>query len=312
MKRLYCLDINNTCNNNCIGCANPTKRNQNLDYFVKKLSDSKKQGYNELLLSGGEPTIIPDFFRILDFGSSLFKKIYLMSNGRIFMYNKFTHELKKYALEEIVINLNGHNKNIHESWTRTPNSFFQTVRGVRNLIENQFKVILVFVIWNGNHRYIEQYLKLAQDLKVPIVRIANLLPVGNAEKNYNKISIEYSEIDFDILKKHSTNFEKIEIEDFPICVIPDSLNNISKKNIVIKNTCRFIFNQDGRIRNYPGLFLLNENIDINDIEYLENNVKKLKEIAESSFKKIDKCNNCTHTNECLGFYTEYMKLYEPK
>ena len=152
------------CNIGCVFCSNPvegfrhttdkysyeTLRTKILDYkrglqtFVK--FDEVRDYFN---LTGGEPTLHPDFLKILatiriEFPSNLIR---LLSNGRMFSDEDFARRTCGIAglPFEIAVPMFGYDARTHESISRTPGSFDETVRGLRNLALHRRKDQLVEV-----------------------------------------------------------------------------------------------------------------------------------------------------------------------
>ncbi|MCD7819715.1 MAG: radical SAM protein, partial [Lachnospiraceae bacterium] len=96
-----CADIKvgYACNNKCIHCVIANQKiaaqkkysyiNRTTKECLQIIQDSKDNGYNDIVITGGEPTIRKDFFEILEFAKSLGMSIYLQTNGRMFMNEEF-------------------------------------------------------------------------------------------------------------------------------------------------------------------------------------------------------------------------------
>ena len=140
------------CNIGCVLCSNPVEgyrhttdqysfeiiRNKLLDYkrglrtFVK--FDEVGDYFN---LTGGEPTLHPDFLKILALIRTEFPQnlIRLLTNGRTLSEPDFARRACGIAglPFEIAVPMFGGDAKSHEAISRTPGSFSQTVQGLRNL-----------------------------------------------------------------------------------------------------------------------------------------------------------------------------------
>src|SRR4030065_1772544 len=85
------------CNNHCLFCVQGRKREAvafkkigDIENFVREAAISGKK---EVVLTGGEPTLHPDFLRIVRFSKeNNFKNIQVQTNGRMFAYRDFCRQ----------------------------------------------------------------------------------------------------------------------------------------------------------------------------------------------------------------------------
>lgn len=127
------IEINNSCNNNCVLCPlDRTGGKKSMEKIRDELVLASRRG-EAVLLTGGEPFLRPDFFRILDFAAQIpIHQIRCASNGRLFFYRSLAEKVKKSGLREMEIPFFGLS-GLHDRMTRVKGSFFQTVRGLQNL-----------------------------------------------------------------------------------------------------------------------------------------------------------------------------------
>lgn len=133
-------------------CSNPvegfrhTTDKYSYEELVKKLADYKNGlrtfvKFDEVRdyfnLTGGEPTLHPEFLKVLakiriEFPQNLIR---LLSNGRMFAYEDFARRTCGIAglPFEIAVPMFGPDAAKHEAISRTPGSFAQTTQGLRHL-----------------------------------------------------------------------------------------------------------------------------------------------------------------------------------
>lgn len=97
MKTLYCA-IGYVCNERCqfCPCSEGSVNVPSLSYDDICLSIRKsieEKGVKNILLSGGEPTIHPDFFRILEFIKGYDVNISLLTNALRIADNNFANNM---------------------------------------------------------------------------------------------------------------------------------------------------------------------------------------------------------------------------
>jgi AdoMet-dependent heme synthase len=136
----YKLNITNYCNNNCI-CCNIEKKNFFIKNFFIIINEIKCTDKKNILIYGGEPTIHPDFFRILNYLSKKFNKIFILTNAKTFNNDLFFKKIIKYNVEYIV-KINAFNKNTHDKIANTKNSFDLTIKSINLLLKFNQKVHL--------------------------------------------------------------------------------------------------------------------------------------------------------------------------
>ena len=144
----------NKCNNKCVMCTNlpafarPAVEHYGLKGQIKKLERYckglgpvylKNADRAEFVnLTGGEPTLHPDFFKLLSYFRSRLPgvPITLLSNGRRFADGKFSGKFCAIARPPffVAIALHGPSARVHDAVAGVKGSFSQTVRGLKNLL----------------------------------------------------------------------------------------------------------------------------------------------------------------------------------
>jgi len=310
MKKIFYLDINKSCNNNCLGCAiDPSTKDasfRSFDEIKDDLEEGKKQGYQIVHLIGGEITLHPNLTDILKKAKDLGYKVVLTSNGRMFSYDKYAKKFKG-LVSSFSITLFGANKKTHESWTRSLGSYEQTIKGIQNLIASGFDVCLNIPIWVGNINELDIYLKIINDLKIKEVGVLMLGPFGRLKKEYLKYSpslIDLYKLN-DFLIKAKDIAEDIDVEDFPLCIFKDEALNA--ENIHFQDISSSVYiGDDGKIETI-GLFAASEKgYPINSIKLNNGDVFKLKDDVNSFKSYSSICDKCGLKSKCNGLYNEFI------
>ena len=125
------------CNNNCWFCSemlNRGKQDRTTSEIKSELANSKKEGTQRVVFTGGEPTIRPDIVELVAYANSLsFDEIFIITNGRMLFYKEFARSLSKAGLTHILFSLHAPTAEIHDFLTRSPGSFEQIVQGIKNM-----------------------------------------------------------------------------------------------------------------------------------------------------------------------------------
>lgn len=222
------LKIIGNCNNNCRFCMVPMeeKKKRFMPFSeIKKEIDNIKEKDTIIDFFGGEPTIHPQFFKALQYAKDKGFKYTLASNGRLFSYQKMIKKIKKIGVLEIRSSLYGHKKELHESLTRAPGSFEQTIKGFKNIIKQGLPLRVNIVINRENINYLRDIAELLVRIGVKKIKFSGLALSGNMQMKKNKYLI----VPFPLIKKHlskilpdlKTKGINFSIEKLPICLFPE-------------------------------------------------------------------------------------------
>ena len=208
------IKVGYSCNNNCRHCVVADKRAQGdktTEEYKRDLEDARKNNVEEVVITGGEPTIRRDFLELVRYAKKLgYKLIQLQTNARMFYYKEFAKRTIEAGVNEFVPALHAHKPEIHDYITRVPNSFNQTVQGIKNLRELGAPYIIVnTVVTNYNYRILPHMVKFFVELKVDQFQFAWVHPCGNAYKNFDDVvprmcdTIPYIKKALDIANKYN-------------------------------------------------------------------------------------------------------------
>lgn len=231
------------CNNNCLMCTNPDwpwpawDGGFNYDYnsLIKRIKKATKKikTFDSIYLSGGEPTLHPQFLDVLKYVGQNFPKqrIKLLTNGRKFLYPDFTKEVLEITNNlDIELSIYGPNRKVHEAITRTPGSFKQTIKGLENLLKYKNKDQLInirYIITKLSYQYLGELLKLVKSDFPAVNRIMLIFwEIENqAVKNIKSVKITYDQVRPEIEKIYSLllNFKQIRLYHFPLCTLPEKI-----------------------------------------------------------------------------------------
>ena len=233
----------NKCNNNCIMCTNPIDFNNSCDtkdYTYKKIIERVK-GFEEQLritkeninLTGGEPTINPDFLKLLKWLRSNFpqNKIVIATNARRFYYSPFAQEALKTNNVIWEVSFHGWDKESCEAIALTPNIFDQTVGGIHNLLKyrnHSHEIEMRVVMIKQNYQSLNKSFDFISKHFFRLDRVVLIFPEpeGKCEKDFESVGLIYDEVR-NILeketKKWAGKFNEFRLYHFPLCTLDHSL-----------------------------------------------------------------------------------------
>lgn len=225
----------NRCNNNCLMCSNPDdswrKENYGYKYIVRRLSTMRGSIAN-MTITGGEPTIHPDFLRIVDFLKIAFPdaRFDLLTNGRRFYYPMFARKCLELKRINIAISLNGYNARTHDRITSTKGSFRQTIRGLRNIMKYKSEgqsLEIRAIITRMSCAYVHRILSFIREEfpRADRVVLVFMEIEGMAKKNIEKVGITYTQwaAFMPEVQSRIKEFSDIRFYHFPLCTMQPEL-----------------------------------------------------------------------------------------
>ncbi len=302
------LSLGNKCNNNCLMCTNPSSPwpawdgsyDYDYDSIVSRLKKKKKDlaDGDSIYLTGGEPTLHPGFLDILKYLSVNFPKqeIKLLTNGRRFCYKNFTREfLSINSNIKIEMSLYGPFPQIHDSVTRTPDSFRQTFLGLKNLLKNRQKnqtVSLRFVLTKKSYKHIKDFLILMEK-EFPFLNEIIIIFMeyeGQALVNKGKVAITYAEVEPYLEESFSLieSIGKVKLYHFPLCVLgedfwPYCWKTWPREEVTLVSAC-----QKCPYENYCVGIHKEYLKNVGSSEFYPPGIKRKAEVGSNPYKPIDK------------------------
>jgi MoaA/NifB/PqqE/SkfB family radical SAM enzyme len=131
------LKLTRTCNNICSFCCDTVFWNgthMDSERVRAKIEEGARSGLKRLFLSGGEPTIHPDFIKFVKLGKDLgYDQIVTITNGRMFFYEEFARKSIRAGLSEVIFSLNSHDAKTHDALVGVKGAYDQVVAGVAHV-----------------------------------------------------------------------------------------------------------------------------------------------------------------------------------
>ena len=185
------LRITTLCNNNCIFCLAggiKDRRHLTLEEVTKQIKQGIEENCERLILSGGDATIHPKFLEIIKLGKDTgYKKIQVITNGRMFSYGSFLIKSIQNGLDEITFSIHSHIPEIQDKLTIIKGSFKQSISALKKAItlKDQGKLIVsVDIVLNAlNVESIKDTFEFFYNLGVMEIDLLQITPFGNARTN---------------------------------------------------------------------------------------------------------------------------------
>ncbi len=130
-----------------------------------------------LVLSGGEPLIRPDIFRIARYATDQHLPVALATNGTMITH-EVADKIVQAGVRRVSISFDGATAGVHDSFRGLTGSFDKAVAGFRALKERGMSMQVNCTVARHNDNQLEQVLALARLLQADALHFFMLVPVG--------------------------------------------------------------------------------------------------------------------------------------
>jgi MoaA/NifB/PqqE/SkfB family radical SAM enzyme len=212
------LELTTSCNLECKHCFYQNSNEFTSNCFIKKeeafrlIEKFKKCGIDKLVLTGGEPTIHPDFIEIAIFAKNKIPKVTLCTNG-VMKSDKLKQEVIDLGFDTYTISIDSHLKENHDEFRGRRGALKDTLNFTRLLVKNKKNLSIHIALHQNNINHIEKTINFCKQFNCEIV-------VG---------SIYYEKLGFN---DKIVNDYQAKIRDFKIKYSPD-------KNIILVGFCKY-------------------------------------------------------------------------
>jgi len=231
------------CNNFCLMCSQPPKRDDDswLVDDILRLLPLIDRGTPEITITGGEPTLLgDDFLRILSACESWLPEtaIHILSNGRTFADLDFARRYAAVGHHDVMVGIPLYSdvSHLHDFVVQAKGAFDETVRGILNLKSLGQRVEIRVVLHQQTYRRLPQLAQfIARNLRfVDQVALMGLEMTGFTRANLPLLWID--PIDYqneleqavDELVAHGV---RTSIYNHQLCVLPERLWSFARKSI---------------------------------------------------------------------------------
>lgn len=200
------FELTDCCNLRCIHCGSRCD-NQNstfLEYSAieKVLIDvSNKLKSDEIMicLTGGEPLLYKDVFKVIQKSKSLGFKVGITSNGTL-ITKKVAENLKESGLDTISISIDGL-KDTHDIFRQIEGSYDLAIKGINNLKQCGIEPEVTTVVHKENLTELENLYSLFSKMNIYSWRIINVEPIGRAKENTVLLNKDEMKYVYEFIKK---------------------------------------------------------------------------------------------------------------
>jgi len=154
------------------------------------LSQLEAIGTIDVIVTGGEPTIHPQFAEVMNFIKQLGMSSEILTNGTL-IDQDVAHHLADIGVTQVLVSLDSSVPSIHDKLRGVKGAWKSAVQGIRNLKNAGVKIIANTVIYRHNLDDLPNMFSLLSDLSVDVWRLGTLFYVGRAANNQKiKVSVQ--------------------------------------------------------------------------------------------------------------------------
>lgn len=133
------MDLGAPCNNRCRWCRRKPRPPLSAKNAAAQMA-AMDDGYREVVMAGGEPTIHPDILDILRKARQHGRRPVLYTNARLFSYPDRAPLFKRAGLAGVTVPVVAGEPAVFDRATRVPDGYRQTLAGIDNLLRHGVRV----------------------------------------------------------------------------------------------------------------------------------------------------------------------------
>jgi len=256
-RNVILFAINNTCNCKCKMCSiwkNGNKKIVKFEDAKKTLIKLRKNNFGTIQITGGEPLLNPDVFRIIEYAKKLGFTVFLVTNGTL-IDESLAKKLSEIKVDNVGVSFHHYNKIMCEKIFGHKDVLNKLVNSVKLLKKEKIPVEALFTISKYNKDDIEKTidfinskLNISVSFCMPTTIKNTSFSLGNESVDFEKD--ELKEIIFEIIRLKKKGYKIINNNTF----LKEALNFLDGKNKYYCIGGYKIFYLDWDLNLYPCMF----------------------------------------------------------
>jgi MoaA/NifB/PqqE/SkfB family radical SAM enzyme len=191
-QKRHWVRLTRVCNDHCSFCLDAPAQNGTVLPKAAIWADfekGRKMGLTRIVLSGGEPTVHPDFIEIVAKAREMgYSHIQTVTNGRRMCYADFLKGAVDAGLSEVTFSLHGHTPEVHDRLTGSPGSFLQGLVALRHALKIPGLIVSHDVVINRqNVRHLRDILDFFIREGVREFDLLQVIPFGDAWEHQEEL-----------------------------------------------------------------------------------------------------------------------------
>jgi SynChlorMet cassette radical SAM/SPASM protein ScmF len=276
-----------------------------VDLLRQAIVDAKPLGLASAKLTGGEPTLHPDFVKIVDLLTSEGLQFNMETNGTLIDEALARHLKENTNIFHVSLSLDGDNAETHDAFRNVAGAFDAAVRGLRNLVSVGIHPQVIMSPHLGNINEVDGLVKLATEAGASSVKFNPVANSGRGKQMHEKGTA----LDFDgvmnFIRYVYGNLQRKTPIPLYIGTPPalSSLNQLQRNigHCTVRNIMGIL--GDGELalcgigRNVPELCFGKLGVDnLKDVWMTNPTILQLRKDLDAPYPGI--CGNCIHAKAC--------------
>lgn len=221
------------CNNRCDFCATGTRAQIHEPEVRDLLVQERERGAKWLELDGGEPTLHPELFQLIESARALgYERITLVTNARRAAYPEYARGLARSGLTHVRAGIQGATSTVHDRDVGALGAFEQTVSGIRHLSSNGLELEASVTLTRNNYESLDALVRFLSSLGVGALEVRFMTPFGprtldQAPETNDAVKILREGID------RWKTLLRLRISNLPWCFLPEHTDLISPDRLAL-------------------------------------------------------------------------------
>jgi len=157
-----------------------------LEHVEKAIREGKSLGLRSVKLTGGEPTLHPQFRQMVDLTNNAGLDILLETNGTLVDGDLALFLKSRPHVDFISVSLDGATAETHDELRSVPGSFQRALAGIENLVRAGFRPQVICTLHKGNVSEAVEVIAIAEKLGCGSVKFNHVQQIGRGD-NFNVI-----------------------------------------------------------------------------------------------------------------------------
>lgn len=284
-----CLELTYRCTEHCIHCyaddETNTRQELKLEDYQKILDELKEMGCISILLTGGEPTLHPDFLEIAKYAKEKGFLVDIFTNGLV--ADSLLKQMIELKPNSISFSFYGGTAAVHDNVTGIKGSFEKSLRTMMFCKCAGVDTYIKSVVMKQNISDFEELLKLGKLLQIDITTSLTISPThcGKSAEPFRLLSVEQYLSTIELQKQYHYLPESVEEER------ADYFCNAGRNQLSI--------DPYGGVYPCNGMQLLLGNVNEKSLKKIWNNSEELQKLLGLQFDQLSpKCSDCSQRNWC--------------
>ncbi|MBN1883825.1 MAG: radical SAM protein [Deltaproteobacteria bacterium] len=187
LRWLY-LYLTDGCNLRCVHCwlspryvpDTSKQRGLTADDVARLIQEGRPLGVGAVKLTGGEPLMNDEFFRIVEVLAAENVRTTVETNG-VLVDEETASFLGAHRVSHVSVSIDSHRSSFHDRFRGVPGALDRSVDGIEHLVAHKIPVQIIMSLTRDNEEDIEGVVRLAEELKAASVKINPVMPVGRGD-----------------------------------------------------------------------------------------------------------------------------------